>query len=213
MEEILFRSFRKEDAEGSRRLIGDAWYPKDSFSDQALRKDIINLEAMYALFASDWCLVAETEGEVKGVIYGRFSRRRAFFGNFPRCFPLFWTVLKLLFRSRASRRALAEEWDYSRAMRKLKRGKDLKKTAECTLFIVKSDLRGRGLGKKLMGELVNKARENGKRAIHLFTDTSCNYGFYDALGFERLSSHTLSFRSEEEKEETFDVYLYKKDIE
>lgn len=212
MEEILFRSFRKTDIKDLQRLIGDAWYPEDAFSDKRLRKDLIALEATYTLIASDWKLVAEMEGEVKAVIFGRLSKPRAFWKNFLRFFPLLGLFLKLLIRSRASRRALAEELDYSRAMRRLKRGRRLGRTTECTLFIVHSDLRGKGIGKRLMQDFTLKAKQARKTNIHLFTDTSCNYGFYDAYGFRRLASCEMTSRTDEDENETFEVYLYTMDV-
>ncbi len=210
MEEMLIRTLRKSDEEDLRKLIADAWYPKDAFSDQKLRSDLIRLEATFVLVASDWKRVVETEDEVKAVICGRLSRRRLPFRHICRGLGLVGLFLKLFLRSKASRRALAEEWDYYRVMRRLKRKKSLGRTAECTLFIVHSDLRGKGAGKKLMKELAAKAEQAGKANIHLFTDTSCNYGFYDAYGFDRLAACEMYSRTE--KEERFEVYLYKLEI-
>lgn len=63
------------------------------------------------------------------------------------------------------------------------------------LFLVGSSLRGMGWGRRLMERLEDSCREAGLRRLYLWTDTGCNYGFYDHTGFSRtieLSSPYLT---------------------
>lgn len=56
---------------------------------------------------------------------------------------------------------------------------------EITFLAVNPDRQGRGTGRALVEELAR--RQAGKRLL-LFTDDSCNYRFYDHLGFDRIAS-------------------------
>ena len=57
--------------------------------------------------------------------------------------------------------------------------------AELRLVIISERDKGMGLGRILIDEALRMASSRGKRGLFFFTDTDCNYGFYDHIGAVR----------------------------
>ena len=74
------------------------------------------------------------------------------------------------------------------------------------LFIVAKEARGLGIGKELLKYLFEYMKSLKVNSLYLYTDTRCNYGFYDSQNFERLVEKELRFDSINEK---IDVFLYR----
>lgn len=56
--------------------------------------------------------------------------------------------------------------------------------SEINLFLVSPELRGKGLGRKLMDNYIVFCRKNSLKRAFLWTDTDCSYTFYEKYGFE-----------------------------
>lgn len=79
--------------------------------------------------------------------------------------------------------------------------------AELTLFAVDTSCQGKGVGKNLFNsalEYLNKQRIN---EFYLFTDTSCNYGFYEHQGMIRRceQEHIFNIKGQQAK---MNFYIY-----
>ena len=57
--------------------------------------------------------------------------------------------------------------------------------AELALFAISSECRGKGIGKILFESAIEYIKEEKLNEFYLFTDTSCNYGFYEHQGMTR----------------------------
>lgn len=60
-----------------------------------------------------------------------------------------------------------------------------------TLFAVDEELRGLGVGKSLLKGLLDYLRKHNTKCIYLYTDSTCNYGFYEQNGFERIEQQNI----------------------
>ena len=67
--------------------------------------------------------------------------------------------------------------------------------AELSLFAVDESCRGKGIGKLLFQSALDYVKEEKLDKFYLFTDTSCNFGFYEHQGMIR----------KKEKEHRFDI--------
>ena len=76
-----------------------------------------------------------------------------------------------------------------------------------TLFAVKENCRGLGVGTELLSRFSEYLKSKGTKRIYLYTDTTCNYGFYEHKGFERLEEQTLEM-TKDGKPFQMDVFLY-----
>ena len=58
-------------------------------------------------------------------------------------------------------------------------------SAELVLFAVNPTYQGKGIGKKLFQSALDYMTRQRLDEFYLFTDTSCNYGFYEHQGMKR----------------------------
>jgi|GEM_PF-1527240 len=58
--------------------------------------------------------------------------------------------------------------------------------AELALIIVSDSCKGIGLGRKMIDEARRITSEYGSKGLFFYTDTECNYGFYDHIGAVRV---------------------------
>lgn len=78
---------------------------------------------------------------------------------------------------------------------------------ELAFFAVSQTCRGKGVGKALFEKALEYMREEHICNFYLFTDTSCNYGFYEHQGMERQQEKKHSFYINGQQEEmTFFIY-------
>ena len=81
--------------------------------------------------------------------------------------------------------------------------------AELALFAVNSSYRGKGIGKILFQSVLDYMNEQKINEFYLFTDTSCNYGFYEHQGMIRRceKEHLFNIKGQNAKMNFF-IYDY-----
>lgn len=79
--------------------------------------------------------------------------------------------------------------------------------AEIVLFIVSPEMRGKGVGRRLFDHMLSYFRAIGAGGYFLFTDSSCNVGFYEHNGLKRKASRTLAVDGGTEAD-TLGCFLY-----
>lgn len=82
--------------------------------------------------------------------------------------------------------------------------------AELTLLIAKGNCKGHGIGGALYQKFLNYMQEHDLKTFYLFTDSSCNYGFYEHKGVKRLAHRTFMWRPYEKNKAQYpeEYYLY-----
>ncbi len=80
---------------------------------------------------------------------------------------------------------------------------------ELAFFAVSPKYRGQGLGEKLFKKAVNYMQSQNISDFYLFTDTSCNYGFYEHQGMKRKHTKKYTFDIKSQLESmNFFIYDY-----
>ena len=203
MNQIEFRQVTRADYAQLETLIRKTWGSKASYPapiERALRK--INL--YHYLSEQNYNCIAIRQGEVVGVIFGRSEHLPYLPGKLKYLAPLLWNKAKL-FAYPNGRRILRNNLAESRADRALLRSAKKEFDGELVLFITDPRIQRHGIGSALL-------RQNGCQNIYLFTDTSCNYGFYQRKGYRRVAEQCVCYQSANgpKKENHF---LYTKDLE
>ena len=62
---------------------------------------------------------------------------------------------------------------------------------ELAFFVVDANQQGLGIGKKLYKQFLNYMASEDLNTFYLFTDTTCNYAFYEHQGLDRLAEEKL----------------------
>lgn len=60
--------------------------------------------------------------------------------------------------------------------------------AELRLFMVSESARGKRVGTQLLNAAQESMKNSGAKLYYLYTDSTCDFGYYDAHGFERVAS-------------------------
>lgn len=75
------------------------------------------------------------------------------------------------------------------------------------LFIVNSAFQGLGLGKKLFASCLEFFKRKKVNDFYIFTDSSCNFGFYDHMGM-KCQGHEKLFYQENGEQQCLDMFIY-----
>jgi GNAT superfamily N-acetyltransferase len=78
--------------------------------------------------------------------------------------------------------------------------------AEVVLFVLDPEARGHGLGRRMFDSLLGAFRRSGVTDYFLFTDTTCDIGFYAHRGLSRVCAHDLNVPTHGGSHASF--YLY-----
>lgn len=76
-----------------------------------------------------------------------------------------------------------------------------------TLFIVDKKFQGLDIGKELLSGVQNYWNVKGTNSSYLYTDDTCNYGFYEHMRFTRVNEKKIDILRNGDKTK-MDVYLY-----
>ena len=64
-----------------------------------------------------------------------------------------------------------------------------------TLFVISKECQGLGIGKKLLSYFFEYEKQNDVKNIYVYTDSKCNYKFYDSQGFIKLNKGTFNVKT------------------
>ncbi len=80
---------------------------------------------------------------------------------------------------------------------------------EVAFFAISSKARGKGIGKKMFCDMLKYMKSQNINDFYLFTDTTCNYGFYEHQGMTRRNEKSQKFVIQgKEVEKIFFIYDY-----
>lgn len=191
MEELRFRDVVAGDISAIKEMINEAWDWGSMVEDPAVLDAILGLYFNQVLYGASFGKAALVKDEIVGVIFGHAQ------GDEPHFRMLLeegtQLAMNLLNASPAELKGVqlvinGMNDTYQELLRK-KGG-----TYDGTLdfFVVSEKARGLGVGKKLWLELAAYFREKGTKSIYVYTDTDCNFGFYEYQGFEFAGDQDLS---------------------
>ena len=85
---------------------------------------------------------------------------------------------------------------------------------EISILILNNDYRGKGIGKKMILEIFEKAKNSGMKNIQILTDESSNYKFYEHLGCKKVYETTIYSGEPSGKKGNFESqgYVYEKKL-
>ena len=212
MENTIYRKFRHRDLERFIKLLGSIW-GYEAFSDNPkVRRDLVRLDAYASLFSSTYKEVAVSEVTFSGVLFAR--PKGPWRGPLTLIYAVLFSVvfLKLLLRSKDSRRGLKNLNRELKACESMTKKRERPYKNEVTLFMVDWRQRGKRMGLTLMNRYEAYLLKKNQGEFHLFTDDHCSYGFYDHHGFHKEATSQVEEILKDRKE-TFQVMLYTKRID
>ena len=204
---IVFRNIQKTDYNEIADIISDTWNYKDFCTEKTAHKMGL-LYLASCLCAQTFNSVALKDNEVVGVIMGNDTKNsHVTFKN--RNFLIKSSIQMLL--SSEGRKIIKMFKGFDSIDQSLLKETQRAFYGELSFFAVKEKTRGTGVGNHLYDSLMEYFKERGIENFYLFTDTSCNFGFYEHKGVERIGEKTIDFKPYDDRAMTF--FLYSKDIE
>lgn len=187
MEKLMIRNFVDTDAPALEQVIRKTW-DYDRFSPPQTAQRMAKVYLYSCLMQQNFVRVAVLGGKPVGIIMGRDLRKKAT-GGFT------WKTLRAqlaMLVHREDRRVLRIFSGINSVDKQLLKQRGKKYDGELCFFAVDGSCRGAGIGKRLFYEVQNYFQKQGVGSFYLYTDSSCNYGFYEHQGMKRCAERLVS---------------------
>ncbi len=207
MDDILLRPVTKEDHPQIKQILCDIWhFDRYMKSDRSLALLLDMLLHSY-YYASNYTQAAVKDGKILGFVFGNSNKRPARRNSFLHLLGVTLDRLRLTL-SPEGREGLAVQIRISRLGGQLMEHREGQFDGELVLFATAQQVRGQGIGKKLLFAFNDYLRDSGAKFIYLMSDSFCNYGFYEHLGYRRIATKRGLVGVEENEASPSEFYLY-----
>lgn len=198
--QIEFREFNSGDYEALEKIIKDTWN-YDRFASPKLAKKLSRLYLATCLCCQDFTRVAVYQGESVGIIMGRDVKNHRVRAKYALRALFLGTGIMITREGRnKARRFSGINALNEKMLAECGRTFD----AELEFFALRADTRGAGIGKSLYLAFADFMKSRKLKSFFLYTDSTCNVGFYDHLGLTQIAEGKFSPMPNNEM--TFYVY-------
>lgn len=203
---IKLREYQKQDFKALETIIRETWH-YDDFSSPKIAVKLARVFLSSCLTNYTFSRVAVVDGNVVGIILANNISKH-------KC-PLSNRLLQIksilsLYSSKEGRNVSKIFGNVNGIDKQLLNENNKIYPAELALFAVSSSCRGKGIGKILFQSTLDYMKQEKLKEFYLFTDTSCNYGFYEHQGMNRCDEKSKTFLIHgKEAKMTFFLYDYK----
>lgn len=204
-EQIILREYQKADHKALEKVVREAW-KYDRFCSPKTAAKMAKVYLNSCLTNQTFARVAEIDGEPVGIIMGKDIQNH----KCPFSLRVKWIQsIVSLYRSPEGRE-ISEIFKRVQGIdRELLSSCNKEYKGELAFFAISEKYRGKGLGRKLFQTVVDYMKSQGISEFYLFTDTSCNYPFYEHLGLTRRCEKKQGIDVKSEKGDmTFFIYDY-----
>lgn len=208
MGDLIYRKLEKSDYYEVQNLISNAFGLHKYVSDEKVFEKVKKMYLYSCLVEQKFNTVAIYKGQIIGVIMGASKNDKFKISNILNLFILFYYIVSIWFLTKNKSKGYNEVYKaYDEIISDMKNDFD----GVLTLFAVKKEAQGLGIGKELLSKLNSYYKKNNTNKIYLYTDDTCSYGFYDYMGFSRLREKRINVIRNNKKEE-LNIYLYAFDL-
>lgn len=202
-EPIILREYQKTDQKALENVVREAW-KYDFFCSPKTAAKMAEVYLNSCLANQTFTKVAEIDGVPAGIIMGKDIQNH----KCPLALRIRWLKSVVSLYISKEGREISKIFECIQGIDKellSSCSKDYR--GELAFFAVSGKYRGRGLGRKLFQTVVDYMQSKGISEFYLFTDTSCNYPFYEHLGLTRRCEKKQAIEVKGEKSNmTFFIY-------
>ena len=202
---IELREYQKQDFKALETIIRETWH-YDDFSNSKTAIKLAKVFLSSCLTNCTFSRVAIVDGNVVGIILvNNIAKHKCQFSN--RLLQI--KSILSLYISKEGRNVSKIFGSVNGIDKQLLNENNKIYPAELALFAVSSSCRGKGIGKMLFQSALDYMKQEKLKEFYLFTDTSCNYGFYEHQGMKRRleKQHTFNIKGQQ-AEMNFFIYDY-----
>lgn len=205
MDNLTYRELTKKDHERVKELICDAFGFGEFTEDKKFLDSILNIYLHSCILDSSFSKVAVKDNKVIGVILGSANKDKNRLPKSRSILVAASSFFKIMIASKENKKLFKAFIKIQDVYKEIIQGKQDSFQGCIQLFIVSEESRGLGVGKTLINYLSNYMQSLEVASMYLYTDTRCNYGFYDSQNFKRLNEREIYFDSIQEK---LKIFLY-----
>lgn len=199
---VIFRQYKKQDDKYLKDIIRQTWQ-YDKFCTPKIANKLSKLYLYSCLSNQTYTQVALINDIPIGIIMGKdIKKYKSKF--YYKIKQLFYTISILL--SSEGKKVLSIFSNVEYIDKELLNECNNNYEGELSFFAINSKYRGLGIGKTLFNNLLNYMKNQNINNFYLFTDTSCNYKFYEIQGMNRKSSKSITLMQNSPM--TFYLYDY-----
>ena len=202
---IELREYQKQDFKALETIIRETWH-YDDFSNSKTAIKLAKVFLSSCLTNYTFSRVAIVDGNVVGIILvNNIAKHKCQISN--RLLQI--KSILSLYISKEGRNVSKIFGSVNGIDKQLLNENNKIYPAELALFAVSSSCRGKGIGKMLFQSALDYMKQEKLKEFYLFTDTSCNYGFYEHQGMKRRleKQHTFNIKGQQ-AEMNFFIYDY-----
>lgn len=202
---IELREYQKQDFKALETIIRETWH-YDDFSSPKTAIKLARVFLSSCLTNYTFSKVAVVDGNVAGIILANnIAKHKCSISN--RLLQV--KSIISLYSSKEGRNVSKIFGNVNGIDKQLLNENNKNYPAELTLFAVSSSCRGKGIGKMLFQSTLDYMKQEKLKEFYLFTDTSCNYGFYEHQGMTRRleKKHLFNIQGQQAKMNFF-IYDY-----
>lgn len=204
MNQLEFRNIKASDYNALEAIINETW-GYERFCSKKIAKRMAKLYLASCLANQTFTCVALSNGEPVGIIMGK---KKSKFRPKIRYALRQMVVGSSMFLSKESRTVIQFFGRVSKLDEDLLKETKQEYDGEVAFFAIKSNQRGKGTGKALWERLLTYMKQAECQKFFLYTDTSCNYGFYEHQGMVRKGEKVWSLKPYANEEMHFFIYEY-----
>ncbi|MEO4052418.1 GNAT family N-acetyltransferase [Solibacillus sp. CAU 1738] len=209
MDNLAYRELTKKDYERVKELICEAFGFGEFIEDKNFLDSILNIYLHSCILDSSFSKVAVKNNKVIGVILGSAKKDKKRLPKSQSILVIAAAFFKLMITSKENKKLFKEFIKIQEIYKEIIQGKQDSFQGCIQLFIVSEESRGLGVGKTLINYLSNYMQSMEVESMYLYTDTRCNYGFYDSQNFNRLNEKEIYLDS---IQENLHIFLYSYDF-
>lgn len=202
--QITYRPIQQEDYCSIEKIISETWNYRE-FCSEKMAAILSKLYLATCLCNQTFTCVALNNQEPVGVIMGKKEEVKG--SNFKYILRQFSAVVQMLIR-KEGRMVLKLFGGFDNINKELLERSHQKYQGEVAFFAVSKTQRGLGIGKELFNRVQNYMKHQGIKQFYLYTDTTCNYGFYEHQGMKRICESKQTIKARIDKEISFYLYAY-----
>lgn len=204
---ITYREIKKSDYEEIKAIINESFGLHKYIENPRVLKTALEIYLQSCLAEATFSCVAERDKQVIGIILGNAKNDYSLLKHLKPILLTGWYSLVIAVQTIGAKESISDYQNMQKIYHELLVSSGKKFDGVLTLFAVTESSRGLGVGKKLVANLREYLKSTNTNEIYLYTDSSCNVGFYDNQGFKRIGTQNMQITKEHEQV-NMDVYLY-----
>lgn len=169
------------DMKSLENIIRKTWQ-YDRFCTSKTAKRMARLYLASCLCNQTFARAAVLDGRTVGVIMGKDFRKRSLNLSYR---LRQWAAISAMLAGKEGRRTMKAFSHVDELDRQMLQATGKAYQGEVAFFAVDEACRGLGIGKQLFDGLRSYMQGQGIECFFLFTDSSCNFGFYEHQGMKR----------------------------